>query len=776
MSLVVNTNVSSLTAQRALAYADSLQGEAMTRLSTGSKINSASDDAAGLAIAQRMTSQVNGLNMAIKNANDGIGLTQSIEGALVEVSEMLQRLRELSVQASNDTNTGTDRSAIQEEVNLLIAEVTRVSSNTRYNDMRVLDGTLTNKQIQVGTMGGESIDLSINSVNANLLGAYTVTGDTIQATLGNGGGVVANKTDAADDFVISGSGLAKTIDVAAEDTASAVAAKVNAVSGETGVTAVAKTHALLYSDYGNERNMSVIINGKSTGQFVISNAYISDAIEKINAISGTTGVSATAAEDNKIRLTQSSGADITIENETDVKDAANSSISVLRMQALGHDGLSTMPSKFFHRAAAEDSTYVSEAESAEFGDPSAMGALAGTDPTMTLFQKSTGNKYTFTLSQATDGHTLVAELKTALNGIEGVEGFEVLAVDDGSDTTFRVTATDKFGDFDIYSGSDPEDETKKTTWDGVAQVNTWDFQAVDAGTYYMHNITTGQSQSFTVVDDGATDTTNTPSIDADELTTALNGLTGFSGQFTVHSDGDTGTAADSATETMMIHGPADFGSWRISTSADITATGSFVDTVVVAGDKYANDVHLATSASSNDTATVQGTLQLFSNDVFSVRQTSEESASGDLGATSSTSVFMDATDNPGAPTLAHVATGSSLNDNYFTSQAATLNSVSAVDLTSQKGANDALAVIDGAINKISSMRSSLGAVENRLDHTVNNLMNLSENTESARSRIQDADFASESAKLSKAQVLKQAGVGMLAQANASSQLVLQLLQ
>jgi flagellin len=127
MSLVVNTNVSSLTAQRALAYADSLQGEAMQRLSTGSKINSASDDAAGLAIAQRMTAQVNGLNMAVKNANDGIALTQSIEGALVEVSDMLQRLRELSVQSANDTNTGIDRKAIQEEVDLLVAEISRVS-------------------------------------------------------------------------------------------------------------------------------------------------------------------------------------------------------------------------------------------------------------------------------------------------------------------------------------------------------------------------------------------------------------------------------------------------------------------------------------------------------------------------------------------------------------------------------------------------------------------------------------------------------------------------
>jgi flagellin len=122
------------------------------------------------------------------------------------------------------------------------------------------------------------------------------------------------------------------------------------------------------------------------------------------------------------------------------------------------------------------------------------------------------------------------------------------------------------------------------------------------------------------------------------------------------------------------------------------------------------------------------------------------------------------------------ATGSLNNDNYFTSQAATMKSVDTIDLRSQSGADAALAVIDGAIEKVSSMRSSLGAIENRLDHTVSNLMNIAENTESARSRIQDADFAAESAKLSKAQVLKQAGVGMLAQANASSQLVLQLLQ
>ena len=315
MSLVVNTNVSSLTAQRALAFADSLQGEAMTRLSTGSKINSASDDAAGLAIASRMTAQVNGLNMAVKNANDGISLTQSVEGALVEVADMLQRMRELAVQASNDTNTDTDRGFIQEEINLLVAEISRVSSNTRYNGETVLDGTFVSKQLQVGTRAGETIGLSIDSVSANLLGAHKVTGDRIEAQLGTGGGSYANITDAGDNIIINGNSLSQNIDVAAKDTAKDVALKINAVSGSTGVTAEAKTYALLSSEYATDQTYSIRVNNKTTGSFVISNSNVVDAVDKINSISGSTGVTASATTDNKVRLYSGDGSDILVENE-----------------------------------------------------------------------------------------------------------------------------------------------------------------------------------------------------------------------------------------------------------------------------------------------------------------------------------------------------------------------------------------------------------------------------------------------------------------------------
>ena len=160
MAMVINTNVSSLTAQRALAESNAELQTAMERLSTGSKINSAADDAAGLAMTQRMTAQVKGLAMAVKNANDGQALTQSIEGALGEVSDMLQRMRELSLQAANGTNSSADRTFLQSEVNLLIQEISRVATNTRYNGELILDGTFLNKSLQVGIEEGENIIFS----------------------------------------------------------------------------------------------------------------------------------------------------------------------------------------------------------------------------------------------------------------------------------------------------------------------------------------------------------------------------------------------------------------------------------------------------------------------------------------------------------------------------------------------------------------------------------------------------------------------------------------
>jgi len=174
MSLVVNTNVGSLNAQRSLAASGAELKTAMERLSSGSKINSASDDAAGFAIAERMTAQIRGLNMAAKNAGDGLSMLSAIENATNDVTDMLQRMRELAVQAVNDTNTDQDREYLQDEVDGLLAEIDRVATQTQYNGTNILDGSMDGK-IQVGTEAGQTVSFDIQSIKTSDLSQGDLT-------------------------------------------------------------------------------------------------------------------------------------------------------------------------------------------------------------------------------------------------------------------------------------------------------------------------------------------------------------------------------------------------------------------------------------------------------------------------------------------------------------------------------------------------------------------------------------------------------------------------
>ena len=174
MPMVVNTNLGSLSAQRSLAASGVELKEAMERLSSGKKINTAADDAAGFAIAERMTAQIRGLNMATKNANDGLAMLATVENATNDVTDMLQRIRELAVQAANDSNSIQDRSFLQNEVNSLVMEINRVSTQTKYNNKVVLDGTLSGS-FQVGTEKDQTISFAILSIDAQTLGLQTGT-------------------------------------------------------------------------------------------------------------------------------------------------------------------------------------------------------------------------------------------------------------------------------------------------------------------------------------------------------------------------------------------------------------------------------------------------------------------------------------------------------------------------------------------------------------------------------------------------------------------------
>ena len=183
MALTINTNLAALRAQRYLSITEASLTTSIQRLSSGMRINSAKDDAAGLAISERMTAQVNGLNQAAKNANDGISLAQTAEGTLGTIGNNLQRIRELAVQSRNATNSSDDRAAIQKEVSQLTAEIDRVAKNTAFNGTNLLDGSFTAQSFQVGANQGQTIEIAgIADAKVSKLGSWTSVATSAKMT------------------------------------------------------------------------------------------------------------------------------------------------------------------------------------------------------------------------------------------------------------------------------------------------------------------------------------------------------------------------------------------------------------------------------------------------------------------------------------------------------------------------------------------------------------------------------------------------------------------
>ena len=199
--MVINTNTASLNAQRSLASSQVELQTAMERLSSGKRINSASDDAAGFAIAERMTAQIRGLNMAAKNAQDALAMMSTAENATNDVTDMLQRIRELAVQGANDTNSAKDRDYLQNEVDALLTEINRVSTQTRYNNLILLDGQRTGS-IQVGTEADQTVDFDIKTIDTDYLGltwgldSDGAVDDTAAGAVTNGVGEAAGTINA----------------------------------------------------------------------------------------------------------------------------------------------------------------------------------------------------------------------------------------------------------------------------------------------------------------------------------------------------------------------------------------------------------------------------------------------------------------------------------------------------------------------------------------------------------------------------------------------------
>ena len=502
MPQVINTNIASLNAQRNLNQTQGEANTALERLSSGLRINSAKDDAAGLAISERFTAQINGLNQATRNANDGISLAQTAEGALDESTSILQRIRELGVQSANATNSASDRQALQSEVNQLKEELERIATTTEFNGLKLLDGSFQAQKFQAGPNENQSISVSITGARNTDLANNTVSGANTYARQGTGSitspaqSSPAANTIGAQQISISSSLGSADVDIEAGDTAEKIAASVNEKIEDTGVEAKARTSMELFNLSGTG-TVTLDLSSDDDGETATVSAQIDDTDDlsplarEINAASGTTGIEA-EVDGGKLTLIQSEGKDI-------------------------------------------------------------------------------------------------------------------------------------------------------------------------------------------LLDDFTSNATN----------------------------------------------------------AEIEANGS----------AETNTITLQSGAGSNDSTRATGEITFDSSTSFAVSSNKEPNNEGSI-----------------------------LNEAANTAVGSTKEDVSGIDISSFENATDSLAIVDAALENISNIRADLGAIQNRLESTINNLSATSENLSAARSRIEDADFAKESAELSRTQTLQQAGLSVLSQANQRPQQVLQLLQ
>lgn len=577
MPLVVNSNISSLNAQRQLLQTGADLDKASERLASGQRINSAADDAAGLAISNRQTSQIRGLDQAVRNANDGVSLIQTAEGALDETTNILQRMRELSIQSANGIYSDADRTTLDAEVQQLKAEIDRIADTTSFNGQNVLDGSLGEVALQVGSEANQTIGINIDGFNTSNLGG--AGGDVITAA--TTGLAALTALDAAGDLVIN------DVSISALDGAGTLNEALGLINGDLEGKG-AEASALVTAE----------ADGTGTGQLVAGADTLTitvtdgDGNAQASVLTGTTSL-----EDLASKINSDTGVSATISDQGKL---------VL---------------------SAEGATSIGVA-----GNTAASGFGTGDALDTTQFSLVVNDT-------STDGAGVKIEAGTAdatqINNLG-------LNVNDDNGNTLGATVAD--------GGN-----------------------SINAGDLLINGVEIGA-----VVADADADNT------VDNLVEAINARTGETGVVAFEAAG--------ATDQLGLRS--------------------------VSGDPI--------KVEYGDNATVA--------DVEAISGLNEQNAA------------------VGAGSIAGVSVGTAA------------------------GAQAAIEVIDTALEQINSTRSELGAINNRLDFTVSNLTNVSENTSAARSRIVDADFAAETAQLSRAQVLQQASQAMLAQANARPQQVLSLLQ
>jgi flagellin len=386
MPQIINTNITSLNAQRNLNTSQSSLATSLQRLSSGLRINSAKDDAAGLAISERFTAQIRGLDQARRNANDGISLAQTAEGALEAAGNILQRVRELSVQSANASNSASDRQALNSEVTQLIAELDRIAQTTEFNGQKLLDGSFGSSVFQVGANANQTITATTANFSSTKYGNYRIgslaatasspLGDLVQGSTANAiaSNAAATSRVAGGTITVNGAAGSATITAAAAASAKTVAAQINAQSGTTGVTASALTEFDLtsftasasYSLNVTSNNTTAVTIAFTVGATVNTDG-LSAAVNAFNDVSSKTGITAKVnTAGTGVTLTNTAGENITVANNAASTAAVTvgGTATAAGATAVGTGQLTLDSDKSFNVAAANTTDFFNAASSA----------------------------------------------------------------------------------------------------------------------------------------------------------------------------------------------------------------------------------------------------------------------------------------------------------------------------------------------------------------------------------------------------------------------------
>jgi flagellin len=729
MTSIINTNMPSLTSQRHLGNTSSDLATALERLSSGKRINHAKDDAAGLGIAARMTGQINGMNQAIRNAYDGISLGQTAEGALSKSVEMLQRIRTLAVQSSNASNSANDRKALQEEVAQLTAELNRIAQTTTFNGQYLLNGTMGTANYQVGANAGELI-------SANGTNFLTKTYGDQRTDNGGANADVANRV-AAGTLTINGNKGTRTIVIEAGQTALDIAQMVNDVTADTDVTASAKTEQVikfaagaqsitLKADNASATTINFSIRAGSGTSPERSLDAFAAAINSINAQSAKTGVTAEYFDDGKtygIKLAHVTGQDITI---------GNNGASKIRAFGIKADGKAM---DYEYRIDQGASAVITGQLTFDSQYSFSLNDTSGITPGTQSFAAGAGTGTSPVTTTNTE-----AEIDAADNGLTPGDISFTLAGDDAQKVAVTTSSSAKSIAADINAlGIAGVTATVK---DSTATIALTTSTTAAAGVFddYDFNVTIGdKTVRVNKANISALSTDATAAAAAGHIISYLN--------------------AEFGSTVAELSGTADI---KITDAegnnivVDQLATSTTDGAISVAG---ATGSAVAMAAAAAKTATVFGALEIASDGTHV----------GDLEIKGLTATGL-GTD----PTTA--IAGGTVSTNAKQLSDSELKSVSEIDVSTFAGAQLAIAIADAGINTINSEIARYGALQTRFENTIGNLEINVENTTNARSRIEDTDYAAETANLSRYTILQQAGTSMLAQANQQPQLVLSLLQ